>query len=178
MICAYAHGEGRLNTRITMRKKEVSFVVYEYSSPKELSNKDRELVMAAREASDRAYSPYSGFSVGAAALLTNGEIITGNNQENVAYPSGLCAERVTLFYANSKFPNEAVVTLAITAKNKNGLVAQPVKPCGACRQVILETEERFGAPIKVILDGNDYLEVIENAAHLLPLSFNKDALDG
>ena len=112
--------------------------VYEYD---ELNDADRALLDDAIEATRRSYAPYSHFSVGAAALLANGVIVTGTNQENAAYPSGLCAERTTLFYANSQYPDQAVKTLAIAARTEKDFIDTPIPPCGACRQVILETEK-------------------------------------
>ena len=120
---------------------EIAVKIYDYE---ELDAADRELMDAAREATNRSYAPYSHFSVGAAARLANGIVVTGTNQENAAYPSGLCAERTTLFYANSQHPDQAVTTLAIAARNEhNEFLESPIPPCGACRQVMLETEKRF-----------------------------------
>ena len=107
--------------------------VYQYD---ELNEADRALMTAAMEATTRSYSPYSHFSVGAAALLGNGTVVTGTNQENAAYPSGLCAERTTLFYANSQYPDQPVVTLAIAARTEKDFIDLPIPPCGACRQEI------------------------------------------
>ena len=120
--------------------------VYEYD---ELNDTDRALLDDAIEATRRSYAPYSHFSVGAAALLANGVVVTGTNQENAAYPSGLCAERTTLFYANSQYPDQAVVTLAIAARTEKDFIDTPIPPCGACRQVILETEKRYKQPIRI-----------------------------
>ena len=121
--------------------------VYEYD---ELNDTDRALLDDAIEATRRSYAPYSHFSVGAAALLANGVVVTGTNQENAAYPSGLCAERTTLFYANSQYPGQAVVTLAIAARTEKDFIDTPIPPCGACRQVILETEKRYKQPIRIL----------------------------
>ena len=154
-----------------MRTKEIRILVYEYSNIEELPEADQELVLNARETSKDAYAPYSNFHVGAAILLEDGKIITGNNQENSAYPSGLCAERVALFHANANFPDKKVNVLAVTANNKKGLVLDPVTPCGACRQAILEAEMRFKQPIKIILDGQKKIQVLEGVESLLPLSF-------
>ena len=121
--------------------KEINIVTtIKELSEKELEEKDHKLVEEAKNATKRSYAPYSNFNVGAAAELENGIIITGTNQENAAYPSGICAERTTLFYANSKYPNVAVKSLAIAANTKNKFTELPTAPCGACRQVILETE--------------------------------------
>lgn len=115
---------------------EIAVKIYDYE---ELDAADRELMDAAREATNRSYAPYSHFSVGAAARLANGIVVTGTNQENAAYPSGLCAERTTLFYANSQHPDQAVTTLAIAARNEHDeFLESPIPPCGACRQVMLE----------------------------------------
>lgn len=139
----------------------------------ELSEKDHRLVIAAQEATLRSYAPYSHFHVGAAVLLEDGTIVTGTNQENAAYPSGLCAERTALFYANSQYPKQAVMALAIAARTENGkLCKTPVSPCGACRQVMTETEKRFGRPMRILLCGSDEVFIAENAQSLLPLSFD------
>ncbi|MDR0995811.1 MAG: cytidine deaminase [Tannerella sp.] len=117
-----------------------------------------------------AYAPYSGFQVGAVALLEDKILVYGNNQENAAYPSGLCAERVTLFSANARHPDKSVEVLAIAALHK-GVQTESVSPCGACRQVMFETETRFRHPMKLLLCGKEEIVLIESAAALLPLSF-------
>lgn len=160
-----------------MRQKELKIWITEYHKIEDLPEIEKILVTAALNIVDQAYAPYSNFKVGAAVLLENDEIITGTNQENAAYPSGLCAERVALFYANSKFPNVSVKAIAICAKNQNGLIEIPISPCGSCRQVMLETETRFNRPIKVILTGTKLIQVLENSKQLLPLHFDKDYLD-
>ncbi len=143
----------------------------------ELNEVEQELVAAAKEATFRSYAPYSRFCVGAAALLDNGEIVTGNNQENCAYPSGLCAERTTLFYANSRYPDVPVRTLCIAARDSSGsFTKEPISPCGACRQVMLETEHRFGHPMQVMLFGTNGIYFIDSAQDLLPVGFDQDSL--
>ncbi|MGL4412489.1 MAG: cytidine deaminase [Bacteroidales bacterium] len=142
----------------------------------ELSSEDRQLVDMAREATTRAYAPYSEFHVGAAALLENGEIITGNNQENAAYPSGLCAERVTLFWANSKYPDMPVKTIALAAFTNGEFTKECVAPCGACRQVMLETEDRGGEPMRILLSGRDQVYEVDSIKDILPLYFEKSNL--
>jgi cytidine deaminase len=137
----------------------------------ELTSDEKILVDAAKKAVKQAYAPYSRFQVGAAALLTNQEIITGSNQENVAYPSGLCAERTALFYANSQFPDEAVEAIAVAAYTDGDYVEEPVTPCGGCRQVMLEVQKRANRPVKVLLYGKKAVYIIEKATDLLPLSF-------
>ena len=150
---------------------EISYKIYTID---ELEAQDKHLVDAALEATRRSYAPYSHFHVGAAALLENDIIVTGTNQENVAYPSGLCAERTTLFYANSQYPDMTIKALAIAACDENGTPsANIISPCGACRQVMLETENRFGKPIRILLYGSEKVYVIESAASLLPLAFSE-----
>jgi len=141
----------------------------------ELTDMERLLRESAIDATKKSYAPYSGFHVGAAALLANGEIITGNNQENAAYPSGLCAERVTLFYASSQYPDVPVEVLAVAAVTK-GEVTESISPCGGCRQVLLEVEERGKKPMRILLCGKDKVSVISSASDLLPLSFGKSDL--
>jgi cytidine deaminase len=138
----------------------------------ELSEGDSLLRDEAIKAATNAYAPYSNFFVGAAVRLKSGDIVTGCNQENVAFPSGLCAERVALFYANSQFPHIPVESLAIAAI-KNGIVEEIISPCGACRQVILETENRFDQDIRILLCGKDETLIVSSAKDLLPLSFSK-----
>lgn len=144
----------------------------------EFSNEEKKLIDAAREAATRSYAPYSQFNVGAAVQLSDGTIVTGNNQENAAYPSGLCAERTTLFWAGSQYPDKAVETLAIAARTKSGELPVPIPPCGACRQVILETEQRYNKPIRIILYGAKECYLIEDGIKaLLPLRFDADFLE-
>jgi cytidine deaminase len=143
----------------------------------ELSSLDRELIEAAKEATNRSYSPYSKFSVGAAVRLVNGIVLTGNNQENAAYPSGLCAERVTLFYANSRYPNIAIDTLAIAAQKDNKYSDIPITPCGACRQVLLECEHRYKHSIRILLYGEKGIYEIKSVNDLLPLQFVSESMD-
>ena len=139
----------------------------------ELSETDRLLVQKAQEATLRSYAPYSHFRVGASVQLEDGTIVTGTNQENAAYPSGLCAERTALFYANSQYPDQVVTALAIASRTENGTLCQStISPCGACRQVMVETEKRFGKPIKILLCGTEEIYIAESAQCLLPLSFD------
>jgi cytidine deaminase len=159
-----------------MKTTEIRITVYEFQSISELSENDRILLLEARRITALAYAPYSGFHVGAAVLLANGQICTGNNQENSAYPSGLCAERVALFYANANYPDSEVKTIAISAAKNGILINEAVKPCGACRQALAETEVRFGKPIRIILDGQDSILQLNGVESLLPLSFSKKDL--
>ncbi|MDR0543190.1 MAG: cytidine deaminase [Dysgonamonadaceae bacterium] len=142
--------------------------VYDYN---ELNPVEKKLIDSAKEAVQRAYVPYSHFQVGAAVLLNNNEIITGNNQENAAFPSGLCAERIALFYANSRFPDAAVDAIAVAACTDEDFTDNPITPCGACRQVILEAQNRYKHPVKTILYGKKAVYVIEQITDLLPLAF-------
>lgn len=138
----------------------------------------RELVEKAKAMTQNAYCPYSHFHVGAAARLADGQIVAGSNQENAAYPSGLCAERTTLFAANANNPNTPVEALAIACYTQGHYTKDAASPCGACRQVMLETEHRFGKPMQVILYGEDMCYVFESAADLLPLNFVAENLKG
>lgn len=150
--------------------------------PDELSETDRILVEAAKEATRRSYSPYSKFRVGAAILMADGSIVTGSNQENAAYPSGICAERTAAFYASSTYSGIAMRKIAIAAwtqlNRPEGLTheeyfqTEPISPCGACRQVLIEYEALYG-PIEVILYGRDKTYLLPSVASLLPLSFTE-----
>lgn len=159
-----------------MKKLTITIPIHSYSF-EELKDDDRELIEAAMEATKRSYAPYSGFSVGAAARLHNGIIVTGTNQENAAYPSGICAERITLFYANSQYPDQRVDTLAVAAHNGKTFLETPISPCGACRQVILETEKRYGKPLRILLHGKHEVYECLSIRDLLPLSFDGEALE-
>ena len=144
----------------------------------ELSGADKAVVDAARAATANSYAVYSNFSVGAAVRMANGAVVSGSNQENAAYPSGLCAERTTLFWANSQYPKEPVEVLAIAARSAQGELEFPITPCGACRQVMLETEKRFGNKMKIILYGTRQCYVIDDGVRaLMPLSFDSDSLE-
>lgn len=137
----------------------------------ELSPTQRELVDIAKEQTGASYSPYSQFAVGAAARLANGVIIRGANQENAAYPSGICAERSCLWAAGAQYPDQPVMELAIACYHRGEFLKNPGSPCGACRQVMVETEHRYQQPMEVILYGEDECYVLKSAADLLPLVF-------
>ena len=156
-----------------MKKVDITLTTYTYDSSEELSREEQILINKSKEAVKNAYAPYSKFNVGAAELLENGEIITGTNQENAAYPSGLCAERVAIFYANSKYPDIPVKAIAVSAYTNNKYTEQPISPCGSCRQVIIETETRFKTPITIYLVSSGKVTVIEDAKSLLPLHFDE-----
>ena len=144
----------------------------------ELNAEDRALVEAAKKMTECSYSPYSHFRVGAAAMLENGLVIKGANQENAAYPSGLCAERVTLFAANANYPDVKVKSLAIACHSDGHFTSKPGAPCGACRQVMLETEHRYEGDMRVLLYGEDYTLVFNSARDLMPLGFFAEDLLG
>ena len=154
--------------------KEEIRIVIDKLKLEELSESDKMLVTRAREISETAYAPYSKFNVGAALLLDNKQVVTGSNQENIAYPSGLCAERVALFTAGSQFPNNKVLTVAIVAKGDLLKPGTALSPCGGCRQVMSETEMRQKQPFRVVLaDDNDDVTIFYAASDLLPLTFGK-----
>ncbi len=159
-----------------MKKIVISADITECSKA-ELEEDDRRLVQSAEDFFDHAYAPYSKFKVSAAALLDNGFIINGTNQENAASPSGTCAERTTVFYANSMYPANKVTTLAISAWYDGQIVKNPITPCGSCRQVLLETERRYGSPIRIILAGRDKCLIVNSVSDILPLNFDSSFFD-
>ena len=144
----------------------------------ELSEEQQEVLRVAKSQTDHSYCPYSHFHVGAAAKLANGTIVPGCNQENAAYPSGLCAERSALFAAGAQFPDQPVKMLAIACYTGGHFTKEPGSPCGACRQVMLETEHRYGGKMEVLLYGEDAIYVFDSAADLLPLTFVSENLKG
>lgn len=160
-----------------MKKKTVQFEYEVYPSVKRLENGDAVLLERARVVTATAYAPYSNFQVGAVALLANGEIVQGSNQENASYPVGLCAERVLLSAISSIHPQTQIKTIAISYHNLKGKSNSPISPCGICRQTLLEYEMRQKHPIRLIMGGMDgKVFVIPNAGMLLPLSFTGDDL--
>lgn len=142
----------------------------------ECSKTEKKIIDAAKEATKDAYAPYSNFRVGVSVLLDNGEIIKGNNQENAAYPSGLCAERTAVFYANANYPDQKIVAIAIAAFHNDSFTEDVITPCGACRQVLLESENRQKTPIKILMCSNESAHRVESVKDLLPLSFGDDKL--
>ena len=160
-----------------MEKKTYHFEITEYSSSDELQKEESNLLFEAHQAVESSYAPYSKFHVGAAVLLEDGTIVKGSNQENAAYPSGLCAERVALFAASAQYPNIAVTAIAITVHSEKNKIEEPLPPCGACRQVMSEYEYKGGHDMKVILQGETgNIQIINRADSLLPLTFNPDHL--
>lgn len=140
----------------------------------ELTPEQQHLVDDARSANQRSYAPYSKFNVGAAILLSNGAVVTGANQENAAFPSGTCAERSACFYAGANYPDAKFEKIAIAARGTDGNeTPQPVAPCGACRQALLEYEKLAGHEVEVILVGRDSIYILPSVKSLLPLSFSE-----
>lgn len=142
----------------------------------ELPDADRQLVERAKEMTTTSYSPYSHFQVGAALLLADGTVYGGSNQENAAFPTGLCAERTAFFYAQSRQPDVTPVAIAIAAQTGGSFTAQPVSPCGSCRQALLEAETRYHQPIRVLLYGTQVVYVVRSVTDLLPLLFDGSEL--
>lgn len=149
----------------------------EISGISQLTQSDRKLLSEAWDACELAYAPYSNFHVGAAVILANDMVFKGNNQENAAYPSGICAERVAVFSATSQYPGIPIKSIAVVAKTKVFDHSNPVTPCGACRQVIAEYESLSGQPIRIVLQGNsEKIWIIDGIENLLPLMFHGSEL--
>jgi cytidine deaminase len=158
-------------------KEHELLIKYSELSIDELAASDKKLIDIAVESAKNAYAPYSKFRVGASVLLNDGTVIRGNNQENAAYPSGLCAERVAMFYANANYPNTSVNALAIVVINpEDEIIDENIAPCGSCRQVISETEMRFKKPVRILLVSKNSVLVFNSIEDLLPLSFNQGDL--
>ncbi len=156
------------------KKIKLSFI---YGKTSDLSSKEQELINNAKEAFNTAYAPYSGFLVGASVLLENGEMINGSNQENVAYPSGLCAERVALFYSGARYPDIKIKTIAVSVFSENFEIHDVISPCGACRQVMAEYEDKQEQSIKVILHSpTDEVLIAKSVQDLLPFMFKSSLL--
>jgi len=156
-------------------KKQINIEIEVYNNINELNAIDQSLVMEAKKIALQAYAPYSKFCVGAALLLENGKIISGNNQENAAYPSGICAERTAIFYANAQYPKQAIKALAVVVYKNKEYSENAVTPCGSCRQVMLESENKTQTPMRVIMAGEKQIYIAQSVKDLLPLSF--DSLD-
>lgn len=160
-----------------MKKHKITLSFLEYDSIDEMEALDRELLLKAKEAAAKAYAPYSKFKVGAAVRLANGIIISGNNQENAVYPVGICAERVALFSAQAQYPDQAIVSLAVTAIGADEMISQPVPPCGSCRQVMVEAESRHNTPLRLIMQGEEGpIIVSEKMSDMMPFTFAEDFL--
>lgn len=140
----------------------------------ELTATEQSLVETAKSSTYRSYAPYSHFHVGAAILLENGVVVPGCNQENAAFPSGLCAERSAIFAAGAQYPDQPVLMLAIAVRNSEGeFLEEPASPCGSCRQVIIETETRFKHPVRILLYGTKHTYIMDGIKQLMPLSFTE-----
>jgi cytidine deaminase len=155
-----------------MTSKEIKIAYQEYDSIEQLSSMDRELAEAAIQATEGSYAPYSKFNVGAAVRLDSGLIVKGANQENAAYPSGLCAERTAMFYASATYPESTMTGIAITASQEGVLCDNPVTPCGACRQVMAQYQTKGGKPMSILLVGGRKIWKFEKVDDLLPLIFD------
>ena len=156
-----------------MKELEIRPKIWE-AQMDELTADERSLIELAIEGTNRSYSPYSHFHVGAALKLQNGVTIIGCNQENAAFPSGICAERSAIFAAGAQYPDQPVVMLAIAARNEEGVFTEhPVSPCGPCRQVLIETETRFHHPVRILLYGQRCVYVVDSIKQLMPLSFTE-----
>ncbi|MGB1307792.1 MAG: cytidine deaminase [Oceanihabitans sp.] len=160
-----------------MQEIKIETTLFVYNSLKELPENINTLMDLAISARNKAYAPYSKFHVGTAILLDNGEIITGSNQENASYPSGLCAERTAIYYAGAKYPNATIVSMAITAASQTQKTKEPIPPCGACRQAIAEYEVKQNNPIQIYFMGETGKIVKSNSlANILPLVFDRSSL--
>ena len=156
-----------------MKEIEVKPCIWE-AQMDELTPEERSLIEQAIEGTNRSYSPYSLFHVGAALKLQNGVTFIGCNQENAAFPAGICAERSAIFAAGAQYPDQPIVMLAIAARSREGeFTKEPVSPCGTCRQVLIETETRFQHPVRILLYGQRCVYVLDSIKQLMPLSFTE-----
>jgi len=154
-----------------MDTKTLTIEYREYDSIDELTRGEKELLQCAIDALKGSYAPYSNFNVGAAVKLQNGIIVKGSNQENAAYPSGLCAERTAMFSAAARYPNEGFKAIALIAAQNGKLQPAPSYPCGACRQVMAEYEKRYGKPLKIIIGSAGKIQVFESVSAIMPFIF-------
>ncbi|NQX86864.1 MAG: cytidine deaminase [Flavobacteriaceae bacterium] len=160
-----------------MKELKIESTLFVYDSLQELPGDIQDLMSKASQARLKAYAPYSKFLVGAAMVLENNAVVTGSNQENASYPSGLCAERTAIYYAGAQFPNQKIKTMAIIAGSQNHPTTSPIPPCGACRQAIAEYEVKQNEPIEIYFMGETGKVVKSNSlANLLPLVFDKGVL--
>lgn len=157
-----------------MEEKELKLSIRIYSGIAELPDEDEQLMQQAVSALSSAYAPYSGFKVAAALLLANGKIVTGTNQENAAFPAGICAEGTAFSAASSLYPDTAVLKMAVTVRSEKRKIERPVAPCGICRQRMLEYETRFAQAIEIIMTGEcGVVYSVQSAKDLLPLYFSQ-----
>ncbi len=157
-----------------MLNKKIEINYIEYDSIEELPAKDKALVEKAIETLDGSYAPYSDFNVAAALRLSDGTVVTGANQENIAYPSGLCAERTAVFAAHSNYPKQNIDTIAIVSAQGGKLIETPITPCGACRQVLAESQMRSDNPIRVLLCGSGKILEFASVGDILPFIFQNE----
>lgn len=156
-----------------MDKRKLEIVYTVVKNTEKLLEEDRILIAKAKEISTNAYAPYSNFRVGAAILLDNGEIFTANNQENASYPEGLCAERIVLFYAMARYPNQKIKSIAVCGNPQQFELTHFMSPCGGCRQVMYEYEYRSQSKMRILLSGiSGEILLIEGAENLLPFQFS------
>lgn len=155
-----------------MTVKEIKIAYTEYGSLDQLTPQDRELAEAAIEATASSYAPYSHFNVGAAVRLEGGEIVRGSNQENAAFPSGLCAERTAMFHASASHPDKAMLSIAIAASQNGILCESPATPCGSCRQVMAQYQTKSGKDMSVLMVGSGRIWKFERVDDILPLIFD------
>ena len=155
-----------------MNTKEINISFVEYNSLEELNPDDRELAGAALEAMSGAYAPYSHFHVGAAVRISNGQIVRGANQENAAFPSGLCAERTAMFSAGSRYPDKDMVSIAIAGGVMGRLGKRPTTPCGACRQVMAQYQTKSGKPMSILMIASGKIWKFDKVDDILPLIFD------
>ena len=155
-----------------MTDKEIRIKYREFSSIEEMNPEDRELAAEAIKAMSGAYAPYSHFHVGAAVRMSNGQIVRGANQENAAFPSGLCAERTAMFAAGARYPDQDILSIALAGGTLGQLGDQPATPCGACRQVMAQYQAKSGKPMSVIMISSDKVWKFEKVDDILPLIFN------
>ena len=162
---------------MSMNNKKFEFEYEVYDDVHELNKQDGDLLSKARAITSRAYAPYSNFFVGTAAVLENGEIVFGTNQENASYPVGICAERVLLGNAAMTYPNVSIDTMAISYDSKTIKSDHPISPCGMCRQALLEYETRTAKPIRLILSGQQgKIIIVKTVSSLLPFAFTSGEL--
>lgn len=159
-----------------MQSETISFEVKKFAY-NDLDPEIINLIREAQEASQKSYSPYSKFSVGASLQLDDGRLFQGNNQENASYSCGMCAERVLINYIKAKFPNSNILRIAISAMKSNGITDTPVTPCGSCRQVMLEVANRQSTPIELLLCGKSIVYIIDDVRYLLPLQFDNSIMN-
>ncbi|MFA7033742.1 MAG: cytidine deaminase [Bacteroidales bacterium] len=155
-----------------MVQKQITIDYLEYDSITELEEADADLLNRAIEATNSSYAPYSKFNVGAAVRLSNGEIISGSNQENAAYPSGLCAERVTLFYASAKYPDAKLMSIAVVAAKDGKVLPTSTYMCGACRQVLAEYEAKSGSKVRIIIGSATKIQLFNGIESIMPFIFD------